>query len=82
MTADYNASELSSDIWKLFRADIDNFRMIYRRSKQLDSSITLSLGRTQVTGFEYLPGKEKAVEHDLMTLSPRGGEASSTEIII
>lgn len=57
MTADYNASENSSDIWQLFRADIDDFRLLYRRSKHLDSSITISLGKTQMTAFEYLPTK-------------------------
>lgn len=55
MTADYNASENSSDIWKLFCADITDFRMVYRRTKQLDSSITIALGPTLLTAFEYLP---------------------------
>lgn len=82
MTADYNASELSSTIWQLFRADIEDFRLLFRRSKHLDSSITLSLGTTRMTAFEYLPSKPTPIEHPLMKLSPRGSEASSTEIVI
>lgn len=51
MTADYNAKESSEDIWKLFKATILNFQMVYRRTKQLDSSMAFNLGVTEIKGF-------------------------------
>jgi hypothetical protein len=54
MTADYNAKENSEDIWKLFKATIHNFQMIYRRTKQLDSNMTFGLGVTKIKAFEYV----------------------------
>jgi hypothetical protein len=51
MTADYNARENTEEIWKLFKASIYTFSMEYKRSKQLDSSFTISMGLTEIRGF-------------------------------
>lgn len=53
MTADYNAKEQSDEIWKLFKATIHRFRFIFRRNKQLNSSMEITMGLTEFTGFEY-----------------------------
>ena len=69
MTADYSTSERRKDSqWKLFTATINEMSMTYRRTKQLDSSMTFSLGLTQLLAYEYQDGLKDPREHELLTL--------------
>lgn len=82
MTADYNASENTEEIWKLFKASIYNFTMEYKRTKQLDSSFSISLGLTEFRGFEYKEGEKEPKEHDLMSLCGEEFGKTSTDIVV
>ena len=82
MTADYNASENTEQIWKLFKASIYNFTMEYKRTKQLDSSFTISLGLTEFKGFEYKEGEKEPKEHDLLSLCGEEFGKTSTDVVV
>ena len=54
--------------------------MTYRRTKQLDTSMTFSLGLTQFLAYEYQQGRKNPQEHELLTLGSENQK--TTEIVI